>query len=151
VAQVIQEPAETVIRDSSGRVLDRWVESDDDDPCCDECLAWATGADVDEQTKQHALQDAINAAFERLKKVSISYSLPQGLFVIRNQDKPNDGGIVMNDERFIVVSEQYGQVQMVSTYVHTRQGADELARLHRRAVYGENCDVYVAEVLERKS
>jgi hypothetical protein len=51
----------------------------------------------------------------------------------------------------VAALEQYGQVQMVSTYVHTRQGADELARLHRRAVYGENCDVYVAEVLERKS
>lgn len=36
-----------------------------DDPCCDECLAWATGADVDEQTKLVALQDSINAAHER--------------------------------------------------------------------------------------
>lgn len=40
--------------------------ADNDDPCCDECLAWATGADVDEQTKQHALQDAINATHERI-------------------------------------------------------------------------------------
>lgn len=62
---MIHEPAETVIRDSSGHVLDRWVESDDDGPCCEECLAWATGADVDEQTKLDALQDAINAAHER--------------------------------------------------------------------------------------
>jgi len=57
----------------------------------------------------------------------------------------------MNDERFIVISEQYGQTQMVSTYVHTREAAEELARLHRRAVYGDGCNVYVAEVLERKS
>lgn len=65
------EPAETVIRDSSGYVLDRWVESDDDDDLCgEECVAWATGADVDEQTKRHALQDAINAAHERRKPVS---------------------------------------------------------------------------------
>lgn len=40
--------------------------ADNDDPCCDECLAWATGADVDEWTKRaDALQDAINAAKER--------------------------------------------------------------------------------------
>lgn len=84
---MIQEPAETVIRDSSGRILDRWVESDDSDPCCEECHAWATGAGVDEQTKQHALQDAINAALERLKKASISYSLSQGLFVIRKDEE----------------------------------------------------------------
>lgn len=62
---MIHEPAETVIRDSSGHVLDQWVESDDDDPCCDECHAWATGADVYEQTKLDALQGAINAAHER--------------------------------------------------------------------------------------
>ena len=61
---VIHKPTETVIRDSSGHVLGRWVESDDD-PCCDECVAWATGADVDEQTKRKALQAAINAAHER--------------------------------------------------------------------------------------
>lgn len=56
--------------------------ADINDPCCDECLAWATGADVDEQTRQAVLQDSINAALERLKKASISYSLQQGVFVI---------------------------------------------------------------------
>jgi hypothetical protein len=47
------------------------------DPCCDECLAWATGADVDEQTRQNALQDDINAAHERLKMAE------QGVFITR--------------------------------------------------------------------
>lgn len=60
--------------------------ADINDPCCEECLAWATGADVDEQTKHDALQDAINASIARLKKVSISCSLPQGLFVIRKEN-----------------------------------------------------------------
>lgn len=77
---MIHEPAETVIRDSSGHVLDRWVESDDDDPCCEECLAWATGADVDEQTKLDALQDAINAAHERQQRAQ------QGVF-LRKRDE----------------------------------------------------------------
>lgn len=57
-------------------------EADNDDPCCEECWAWATGEDVDGQARQYALQDAINAAYERLKKASISYSLQQGVFVI---------------------------------------------------------------------
>lgn len=60
-----EKAVETVIRDSSGHVLDRWVESDDDNPCCEECVAWVTGADIDEKTKLDALQDAINAAHER--------------------------------------------------------------------------------------
>jgi hypothetical protein len=79
---VIPEAAETVIRDSSGRVLDRWVESDDNDPCCEECLAWATGTDVDEQTKQHALQDAINAAHERQQWAQ------QGVFMRKRDECP---------------------------------------------------------------
>lgn len=41
----------------------------------------------DEQTRQDALQDAINAALERLKKVSASYSLPHGLYVIIQEGK----------------------------------------------------------------
>lgn len=41
--------------------------ADNDDPCCEECRAWATGADVDEQAKRAALQDAINAAHERMR------------------------------------------------------------------------------------
>lgn len=61
--------------------------ADNNDPCCDECLAWATGADVDEQTRQDALQDGINVAIERLKKASISYSLQQGLFAIRKDEE----------------------------------------------------------------
>jgi len=61
--------------------------ADSNDPCCDECLAWATGADVDEQARQDALQDSINASLERIKKVSISYSLPQGLFVIGKDEE----------------------------------------------------------------
>jgi len=32
------------------------------------------------------MQDAINAAYERLKKASISYSIPQGVFVIRKDE-----------------------------------------------------------------
>jgi len=55
----------------------------------------------------------------------------------------------MNDERFIVVSEERGQVVMVSTYIHTRETAEELARLHRAATYGDGAHVYVAEVLGR--
>lgn len=39
--------------------------TDNDDPFCEEWLAWATGADVDEQTKQAVLQDSINATHER--------------------------------------------------------------------------------------
>lgn len=57
--------------------------ADNDDPCCEECRAWATGADVDEQARQDVLQDSINAALERLKMASTSYSLQQGVFVIR--------------------------------------------------------------------
>lgn len=79
---MIQEPAETVIRDSSGRVLDRWVESDDNDPCCEECVAWATGADVDEQTKRNALQDSINAAHERQQWAQ------QGVFLRKRDECP---------------------------------------------------------------
>lgn len=56
--------------------------ADINDPCCEECIAWATGADVDEQTRQNVLQDSINAAYERLKAASIGYSLQQGVFVI---------------------------------------------------------------------
>lgn len=56
----------------------------------------------------------------------------------------------MTDERFIVVSEERGQVVMVSTYVHTRETAEELARLHKKATYGDGAQVYVAEVLGRK-
>lgn len=74
---MMNEPAETVIRDSSGRVLDRWVESDDD-PCCDECLAWAT----DEQTKLDTLQDAINAAHERQQWAQ------QGVFLKKRDECP---------------------------------------------------------------
>lgn len=54
--------------------------ADNDDPCCDECLAWATGADVDEWIKQHALQDAINSAHERRQWAQ------QGVF-LRKRDK----------------------------------------------------------------
>lgn len=53
--------------------------ADNDDPCCEECLAWVTGADVNEQTKQDALQDAINAAHERIKAAE------QGVFIPRSQ------------------------------------------------------------------
>ena len=45
-----------------------------------ECVAWRTGED--EQDRQEAMQDSINAAYERLKKASISYSLSQGVFVV---------------------------------------------------------------------
>lgn len=83
---MIHEPAETVIHDSSGHVLDRWVESDDDDPCCEECVAWATGADVDEQTKRAALQDAINAAHERQQWAQ------QGVFLTRKDCPPRNEG-----------------------------------------------------------
>ena len=77
---MIHEPTETVIRDSSGHILDRWVASDNEDPCCDECLAWATGADVDEKAKLDALQDAINTAHERQQWAQ------QGVF-LRKRDK----------------------------------------------------------------
>jgi hypothetical protein len=56
----------------------------------------------------------------------------------------------MNDERYVVISEKFGQVQMVSAYIHTRETAEELARLHKRASYGEGIEVYVAEVLGSK-
>ena len=76
------EPAETVIRDSSGRVIDRWVESDDDDPCCEECRAWATGADVDEQARRQTMQDAVNAAHERQQWAQ------QGVFMRKGNECP---------------------------------------------------------------
>jgi hypothetical protein len=51
----------------------------DDDPCCEECWAWRTG--------EHDMQDAINAAYERLKAASVSYSLQQGVFVIGKDEE----------------------------------------------------------------
>ena len=62
--------------------------ADNNDPCCEECWAWATGADVDEQTNRHALQNAINAAHERLKAASIGYSLQQRVFVTGKAECP---------------------------------------------------------------
>lgn len=49
-----------------------------DDPCCEECVAWRTG----EVEGLLPMQDAINAAHERLKSASTSYSLQQGVFVV---------------------------------------------------------------------
>jgi len=45
-------------------------------------------ATVDEQTRQDALQDSINAALNRLKMASIGYSLQQGVFVIGKDECP---------------------------------------------------------------
>jgi hypothetical protein len=46
-------------------------------------------AERDEQSRQNALQDSINAALERLKAASISYSLQQGVFVTgKGEHKP---------------------------------------------------------------
>jgi hypothetical protein len=59
-------------------------EASDDDPCCEECWAWRTG---DDTPRIEAMQDAINAAYERLKAASISYSLQQGVFVIRKDEE----------------------------------------------------------------
>lgn len=57
---------------------------------------------------------------------------------------------IMNEERYVVISQDYGQVQMVSTYIHTRETAEELARLHRNNPETRG-DVFVAEVLERNA
>lgn len=58
--------------------------ADNDDPCCEECWEWATG---DDTQRIQAMQDDINAAYERLKAASVSYSLQQGVFVIRKDEE----------------------------------------------------------------
>jgi hypothetical protein len=60
--------------------------ADNDDPCCEECWAWRTGDDT-KPAQWEAVQDAINAAYERLKAASISYSLRQGVFVIGKDEE----------------------------------------------------------------
>lgn len=60
--------------------------ADIDDACCDECLAWAIGADVDEKTRQDALQDSINAAHERMQWAQ------QGVFLRKRECPPRMEG-----------------------------------------------------------
>lgn len=79
------KPCEVVVteRDGAGAVSD--MKEHEADPCCEECVALRTGED--EQTRQNALQDSINAAYERLKAASIGYSLQQGVFLIGKDEE----------------------------------------------------------------